>query len=262
MGPTEPKTKLSYFFRGPAKSAIKSRILLILVIAIATFAILIMLHDNALIRDKYNKRTLEMGKFDTGRFIIDESMKKGVEFMQMGRYEEALEEFDATIETRGGFDSWNNRGTALYMMGRYDEAAESFRRAILINPYPEAYVSLADSLVKSGKNKEALEAYLFAVNESSDLIMAYNNLGGLFASMGRYEEAIDAFDKSLALVPHIETVLNKADALEMIGRKTEAENLRKTAHEVNHSIYEGFHVHTTDELLHTSNDSFKHEGKN
>jgi tetratricopeptide (TPR) repeat protein len=64
-----------------------------------------------------------------------EIMKKGISFLEDGRYEEALGCFEKILVTNtNNPDIWNKKGVALRSLGRYDEAIESFNKALEITP--------------------------------------------------------------------------------------------------------------------------------
>jgi tetratricopeptide (TPR) repeat protein len=64
-----------------------------------------------------------------------EIFKKGISFLEDGKYEEALDCFEKILESNpNNPDIWNKKGVALRSMGRYNEAIESFNKALEISP--------------------------------------------------------------------------------------------------------------------------------
>lgn len=64
-----------------------------------------------------------------------ELLKKGMSFLDDGKYEEALDCFEKILVSNpDNPDIWNKKGVALRSLGRYDEAIESFNKALEINP--------------------------------------------------------------------------------------------------------------------------------
>ena len=62
-------------------------------------------------------------------------MKKGISFLDNGKYEEALDCFEKLlISNPDNPGIWNKKGVALRSLGRYDEAIESFNKALEIAP--------------------------------------------------------------------------------------------------------------------------------
>jgi Flp pilus assembly protein TadD len=66
---------------------------------------------------------------------IKEAMKKGIGFLEDGKYEEALDCFEKILASNPNDpDVWNKKGAALRSLGRYDEAIKSFNKALEITP--------------------------------------------------------------------------------------------------------------------------------
>jgi len=66
---------------------------------------------------------------------IQEILKEGINFLEDGKYEEALYCFEKIIAIDPNDpDIWNKKGVALRSLGRYDEAIESFNKALEITP--------------------------------------------------------------------------------------------------------------------------------
>ena len=64
-----------------------------------------------------------------------EMMKKGMSFLEDGKYEEALDCFEKILVSNlNNPDIWNKKGVALRSLGRYDEAIESFNKALEFSP--------------------------------------------------------------------------------------------------------------------------------
>jgi len=64
-----------------------------------------------------------------------EIWKKGVSFLEDGKYEEALDCFEKILTSNpDNPDIWNKKGVVLRSLGRYDEAIESFNKALEISP--------------------------------------------------------------------------------------------------------------------------------
>ena len=64
-----------------------------------------------------------------------EMMKKGINFLNDNKYEEALDCFEKIlISNPNNPDIWNKKGVVLRSLGRYDEAIECFNRSLEIVP--------------------------------------------------------------------------------------------------------------------------------
>jgi len=93
----------------------------------------------------------------------------GAVYRDMGRYEEAAEQFRLAMEASPGYDlAYSNLGSVLGRLGRFDEAEEVLRKALDLNPL---------------------------------LVVGHSNLGMIFVETGRAEEARRAFSRAVELDP-------------------------------------------------------------
>ena len=66
---------------------------------------------------------------------LSEIISKGENFMENGRYEDALACFEQAILLHPEDpDLWNSKASALRSMGRYEEAIECFNKSLEIDP--------------------------------------------------------------------------------------------------------------------------------
>lgn len=94
-------------------------------------------------------------------------------------------------------------GKAYFLMKRYEEAIAMYQQAIEDAPYIDVQF-VADDEVPKWK--------------------AQCEIGSICAEMGQHERALEWFDKGLAARPAIQPLrLNRANALEQLGRLSEAE---------------------------------------
>ena len=83
---------------------------------------------------------------------------------------------------------------------RYQEAQLALKEALALNPAEAAYANaLGFAYYQDGKLLLAVEAFQAAVRTTSDFADAYNGLGVALADLGRWEEAVSAYQKALAL---------------------------------------------------------------
>jgi tetratricopeptide (TPR) repeat protein len=96
---------------------------------------------------------------------------RAILFMQMKKYDAAVEDFTAAI--RKPLDVWSPyiynlyafRGEALSLAGRYDEAVNDFTTAIKMLPHPTYYRLRGIALSKSGNLMEANKDFKMAGDE-------------------------------------------------------------------------------------------------
>ena len=66
---------------------------------------------------------------------VSELVEMGKNNMESGNFQEALSFFEQALLTNPqNADLWNLKGTALRSMGRYEEAIESFNKSLEIEP--------------------------------------------------------------------------------------------------------------------------------
>ena len=154
---------------------------------------------------------------------------RGKALHALERYAEALAAFDAALALRPGFaEALNSRGDALRALNREREALESHRQALALRPdYAEALHSRAAAAVAIqqdaraqprassaealcvrghaldalGRLEEALESYQRALALRPEHPEALNNLGNVLCQLGRTDEAIAAYERAHALRP-------------------------------------------------------------
>lgn len=130
----------------------------------------------------------------------------GNEHLNDGRFEEALETYDALLAEAGDPASspevQNNRGLALFHLGRLDEATAAFRAALALMPdFAIAESNLGLALLNQKQFEEAITPLRKAVLLDPDLIETYYNLGLALYRTGRTEEAITAYEHFIANAP-------------------------------------------------------------
>ena len=66
---------------------------------------------------------------------IQELVKKGKSFLEESQFEHALGSFEqALLLNQNDPDLWNFKGVALRSLGRYEEAMECFNKSLEIDP--------------------------------------------------------------------------------------------------------------------------------
>ena len=74
-----------------------------------------------------------------------------------------------------------------------------------------------------GRLEPAIDAYGEAASIATDRALPHAAIGGIFVRMGRIPEALESYDRALALAARDETALRgRAEALRSLGRRIEA----------------------------------------
>jgi len=161
----------------------------------------------------------EMGRTDDGLKVLDEWVKIepkntkawlyiAFDQAEMGNPEKSLNAFDMLIELQpDSLSNWIGRAQVLLMLKRYNEALKSAEKAI-------------------SKELKAEPVTLFLKSYS-------------LAKLGKYEEALTAINKAIALSPKSsEGIYNRACIYSLKGDKTNALSDLKKAIEMNPSLKE------------------------
>ncbi len=97
----------------------------------------------------------------------------------------------------------NNRGAELYGAKRYEEALKDFERTVELKPrYPNGLTNLAVALEHFNRNEEALQKWNQAGSYFPKELKVFTGRANLLSSMGRYAEAANDFSKAIALKPN------------------------------------------------------------
>jgi tetratricopeptide (TPR) repeat protein len=97
-------------------------------------------------------------------------------------------------------------GTKLRMKGELEQAIEAYRKAIELNPeYENAYVELGQIYRSLGRNEDALAAFQHGLDNSPRGLTHDNALSGkvlLLMNIGRRREAMEEIDRELSSDPN------------------------------------------------------------
>jgi TolB-like protein/tetratricopeptide (TPR) repeat protein/DNA-binding winged helix-turn-helix (wHTH) protein len=118
------------------------------------------------------------------------------------RPDEAERSFREAIAVEPGFwQTYNSLGEFLFQLGRSREAAEAYRRVTELAPgNASAYNNLGAALLSAGDLQQSARAFEQS-NKIEPSRAAYSNLGTLYYYLGRFEEAVAAYSKAIALAP-------------------------------------------------------------
>ncbi len=159
----------------------------------------------------------------------------GAVLNKLERYWNAVEAIDQAIQLDPNNPiAWNNKGYSLNKLEHYEEALVTLDQAIkLYHTYPIDYFLKGKTLKQLGEDKVHRLLRLTMLLDPVDA-HAWNNKGYALNALGRYEEALRAYDEAIRLNPEYkEAYYNKGATLEQIGRYEEALQAYKKAVELN-----------------------------
>jgi predicted O-linked N-acetylglucosamine transferase (SPINDLY family) len=143
----------------------------------------------------------------------DAFYNRGSMLLLLGRHAEALASLNRCLAVQPAFPrALNAQGLALIELRRVDEALVSFERALAIEPdFANAISGRGRALAELRRFDEALACQQQALDIAPDLITAQMGLGYLLLLTGRLEEAFTAARRALALE-------ESASALALMGQ--------------------------------------------
>jgi protein O-GlcNAc transferase len=143
-----------------------------------------------------------------------------------GENDRALEHFASAI--RLAPNNWNylsNEATLRHLVGDHHGALRSFLDAIAkgASANPEVLNNLANVLMHLGRYQDALAAYDKAIAIKPDLVDAFYNRANVLKSLQRHDDALSGYERTIALQPdHAQAFVARADTFNSIGRFPEA----------------------------------------
>lgn len=134
--------------------------------------------------------------------------------------------------------------------GEAEKGEETARRCLDISPhYANAHFQLGKALVAQGRFDEGREAYLAAIDDGNYAALqfviddqvyiwkAHSEIGSSYVLQQNDEKAVEWFEKGLKNAPKAEPLhVNRARALERLGRKEEAEAAFRAVYELHGSV--------------------------
>ncbi len=138
---------------------------------------------------------------------------KGKEKAKLGKWEEAISDYDKAIELDSSDgDYYNGRGVSKVMQNKYKEAEKDFDEAIKLDSSTAIYYNRR-GLCKNfqGKYEEAIKDYEEAIKLDPKTPLYYSNRGISKESLKNYKGAILDYDKALELDPNYKKAKNNKE---------------------------------------------------
>jgi tetratricopeptide (TPR) repeat protein len=132
--------------------------------------------------------------------------KRGIALSQLGRLEEAITSSDEALKIKpDDHEAWYFRGIVLGQLGRLEEAIASFDEALKIKPDdPETlrYRELALAYLMKLELEKQINTYDQLLNSNPNDHETWETKASFLYLLGRYEEAILSYNKSLEILPN------------------------------------------------------------
>jgi adenylate cyclase len=148
-------------------------------------------------------------KFALKALAINESMDHAHSLLSQiclfkRQYDKAIEEAETAVAIApNGSTAYALFGFTLIFAGRFEDAISMLKKAIRFNPIPPAYYSFFLGLAYRGigRYEEALEAYQKALPEYPDTTVVQLGLAACYSALGRHQNARKAVAEVLKLIP-------------------------------------------------------------
>ncbi len=148
----------------------------------------------------------------------EQFFQHGLELMRQERWEDAVGEFQKVLSLHENAEVYYNLGYIKTAQSSYEEALSYFRRAIQINnDFARAYQKMGECYVQLGRQHLAEQSFQKAaaiymdkeMDDSAEVVLkavlklnpetinVYNSLGIIYRRQGRYQKAIDQYQKAL-----------------------------------------------------------------
>jgi adenylate cyclase len=125
-------------------------------------------------------------------------------YMMKKQLEEAkLAVEQAIFYNPNGADAFCQLGLVLFYLDKPIEAIGMFKKAMRLNPYPPAYYynNMGNSYLALNRYNEAEQAYKKSISIEPDMFLAHVGLTGTLSLMGKEKEAREQAEKVLRLDP-------------------------------------------------------------
>ena len=117
-------------------------------------------------------------------------------------------------------------GMRLSELGRWTEAIAEFDAAISLDPeYAVAYSNRGRAFNKAGQPLRGLQDHIEAIKLRPDVSTFWYNRGNAYFDLAQYQRAIDDYDEAIRLNPEEgPAYISRAAAYNRLGRRDEAQD--------------------------------------
>jgi|HubBroStandDraft_1064217.scaffolds.fasta_scaffold10026_3 serine/threonine protein kinase/tetratricopeptide (TPR) repeat protein len=151
-------------------------------------------------------------------------------FLSMGRYEDAVREFQRSLDLdRNSDETLGSLAGAYQKLGNPSAAEDAYRKAISVRPnYWGVYSKFGRFYFDEARYSEAAEMFKKTIQLAPLNYGGYSNLGAIDLLLGEYQEALATLQQSIALRPTFQAYGNLGAACFYMRRYPEsAESLQQ-----------------------------------
>lgn len=130
-----------------------------------------------------------------------EHFDAGLKLQVQGHFEEAIGEYDQTIELDPEYAmAYNNRGLAYGDLGQLEKAIKDYDRAIELNPrFATTFYNRALAYNDLGQYQQAVEDYDRAIERDPRFATAFASRALAYTMLGKDDEALADLERAVAL---------------------------------------------------------------
>lgn len=152
-------------------------------------------------------------------------------YYSTGRYEEAVQQFQRSLELDHTSDETLRSLAAAYQkQGKTSAAEDSYRKAVSLRPnYWGVYSAFGKFYSDQGRYAESAEMFRKAIQLAPQNYRGYSNLGGIYLYLGDYRQAVEQLERSVALRPTFDAYGNLGAAYFYLLRYEDAAATLKKA---------------------------------
>ncbi len=155
-----------------------------------------------------------------------------ISYEQKDKLDDSLAEFDRSLRLSPKLlIAHDGKGITLFKKGLVDQAIQEYKRALELDPhYTLAHQNLWGAYEMKGMHEAAVAEIMEAIKNEPDSGINYAKLGVSFASLKRWNDSDEAFNKAFEIDPtSAESHNEKGDVLMMNGHLESAISEFKTA---------------------------------
>jgi len=159
-------------------------------------------------------------KHYTDPIHAQEALDAGERQLRSGQYSQAILLFDQAISYRQDYaEAFQDRGRATVALFRPKEALSDFAHYIELRPQdPVGYIDLGRAQLLLEDYPAALKAGTDAVRTGPEVGAAYQLRGIALRNTGKLEEALEDFNKAVALAPEMANYYERGSTYQDLGR--------------------------------------------
>ncbi len=124
-------------------------------------------------------------------------------FLSTGRYEDAVQEFQRSLDLNHNSDeTLSSLAVAYQRLGKTSAAEDAYRKAISLRPnYWRVYNTFGIFYLNQARYSDGAEMFKKTIQLAPLNYRGYSNLGATDLMVGQYQEAVDSFKRSIVLRP-------------------------------------------------------------